>query len=85
MKLIAKAQMVGDGFGNFRCRNLYEKNIDAPINARRVSVPLTKYCDENTEDTSDLLSYIKKNSVESTGIYIDGIDQTGFELFLNSQ
>ena len=85
MKLITKAQMVGDGFGNFRCRNLYEKNIDAPINERRLSVPLTKYRDENTEDTSDLLAYIKKNSVEATGIYIDGIDQTGFELFLNSQ
>ena len=81
MKLIAKTQAVGDGRGNFRFRHLYElPDKTLPITERRVSVPLTRWMDEH-ENTHDLESLIKLHSVESTGIYSDGIELTGYELF----
>jgi hypothetical protein len=82
-RLIAKAQAVGDSYGSFIYRNLYE-----PIEAKestfteRVSVALTSSIP--SEKSRHLIEFdtINKHSVQGTGLFCGNIEQTGFELYL---
>jgi hypothetical protein len=85
-RLIAKAQKVGDGCGWFVYRNLYE-----PLRAKRsaflerVSIPLTGSIDSEKSRNLIDADTIRKHSVPETGLFFDGIEQSGIELYLTSQ
>ena len=81
-KLIAHAQPVGDGYGYFKYRNLYEPlSPKSSAFSERVSVALTESID--SEGSRNLIESeaIRSHSVQGTGLFFDGIEQTGFELY----
>ena len=82
-KLIAKAQKVGDGTGWFVYRNLYEP-IEPKESAfrERVSIRLTESIPAEKSRHLIERDTNKNHSQRGTGLYFDGIEQTGFELYL---
>ena len=84
-KLISKAQKVGDSYGNFVYRNLYEPvEVKESAFMERISVALTDSLP--SEKSRHLIDRdtIKKHSVQGTGLFFDNIEQTGFDLYLTS-
>jgi hypothetical protein len=84
-KLISKAQKVGDCYGSFVYRNLYEPvEVKESAFMERISVALTDSLPSERSRHLIDRDAIKKHSVQGTGIFFDGIEQTGFELYLTS-